>query len=63
MTMEPLDNIITDKEQLINYFRAGSKPSFLKIGSGKPESFIKFLILPIPEPTCSTSCMRAKRLL
>ncbi len=33
MTMEPLDNIITDKEQLINYFRAGSKPSFLKIGT------------------------------
>ncbi len=33
MTMEVLDSIITNKEQLINYFKAGSKSSSLKIGT------------------------------
>ena len=33
MTMEVLSNIITNKEQLINYFKAGSKHSSLKIGT------------------------------
>ena len=34
-------------------------PSFKKTGSGKLSASIKAFILLIPEPTCSTICIRA----